>query len=76
MAMGNKQGIVNSSINLGSCYQYMHKFDSALYYAKQVMEMAFVPQDVHEGKANYASALIGLKDMQKQKRYLQQSYQC
>jgi hypothetical protein len=53
----------------------MHKFDSALYYAKQVMEMAFVPQDVHEGK-NYASALIGLKDMQKQKRYLQQSYQC
>jgi hypothetical protein len=50
MAIGNKQGIVNSSINLGSCYQYMSKFDSALYYAKQVMEMAFVPQDVHEGK--------------------------
>lgn len=61
MQLGNKQGIVNSSINLGSCYQYMYKYDSALYYAKQVMELAFVPQDVHEGKANYASALIGLK---------------
>jgi len=61
MELGNKQGIVNSSINLGSCYQYMSKYDSALYYAKQVMELAIVPQDVHEGKANYASALIGLK---------------
>lgn len=57
----NKQGVINSSINLGSCYQYMGNYDSALYYAKQVMETAFVPQDIHEGKANYASALIGLK---------------
>lgn len=56
----NKQGIVNSSINIGSCYQYMGKYDSAVFYANEVIKLAFVPQDIHEGKANLATALIGL----------------
>jgi two-component system, sensor histidine kinase PdtaS len=57
--LDNKQGVVNSSINIGSCYHYMGKYDSAVYYADQVIKLAFVPQDVHEGKANLAVALIG-----------------
>ncbi|MFZ1784956.1 MAG: tetratricopeptide repeat protein [Ferruginibacter sp.] len=56
----NKQGIINSSINIGSCYQYMGKYDSAVYYANEVLKLAFVPQDIHEGKANLAAALLGL----------------
>lgn len=56
----NKQGIINSSINIGSCYYYMGKYDSAVVYANDVIKLAFVPQDIHEGKANLATALIGL----------------
>ena len=56
----NKQGIINSSINIGSCYYYMGKYDSAVFYANDVIKLAFVPQDMHEGKANLAAALIGL----------------
>ncbi len=59
----NKQGIINSSINIGSCYQYMGKYDSAIYFANEVIKQAFVPQDVHEGKANLASALLGKKKL-------------
>ncbi len=65
--LDNKQGIVNSSINLGSCYQYMGRYDSALFYAQKVMTLAFVPQDKNEGKANYASALTGLKRLKEAK---------
>lgn len=66
--LNNKQGIVNSSINLGSCYQYMGRYDSALFYAQKVMALAFVPQDVNEGKANFASALTGLKRLKEAKQ--------
>lgn len=59
--LNNKQGIINSSINIGSCYQYMGMYDSAIYFASEVIKLAFVPQDVHEGKANLATALLGKK---------------
>ncbi|MCX6317092.1 MAG: tetratricopeptide repeat protein [Bacteroidetes bacterium] len=59
--LNNKQGIINSSINIGSCYQYMGNYDSALHYAVKVEKDAFVPQDIHEGKANLATALLGLR---------------
>ena len=59
--LDNRQGIINSCINIGSCYQYMGNYDSALYYANEVIKKAFVPQDINEGKANYATALLGLK---------------
>lgn len=70
----NKQGIVNSSINIGSCYQYMGKYDSAVLYAKEVIKLAFVPQDIHEGKANLATALIGLNRFDEAEKILQAIY--
>ena len=41
----------------------MGKYDSAIYFANEVIKQAFVPQDVHEGKANLASALLGKKKL-------------
>ena len=58
--LNNQQGIVNSYINIGACYQYMKQYDSAMLYAQLVTKHAFVPQDIHEGQINYASALQGL----------------
>ncbi|MFZ1452527.1 MAG: tetratricopeptide repeat protein, partial [Ferruginibacter sp.] len=70
----NKQGIVNSSINIGSCYQYMGKYDSAVLYAREVIKLAFVPQDMHEGKANLATALIGLNHFDEAEKILLEIY--
>lgn len=70
--LNNQQGIINSYINIGACYQYMKQYDSAMWYAQQVIKEAFVPQDIHEGKINYANALQGLGRYVEAKKIMQE----